>query len=158
MFRIGHALLLPKGRFSSPRTGRGESAEQPCNIVDSWPQTRPFHARGQDQCGARTQIVRVREQSTSVFSPRMRPRQQTVHIRDLATASTVRKQESAVDINCPQSVRRLELSTLMNLPQTGIGHAFQQATNRPCHRTAISILPPTSFPVHIQIIPAYVLI
>ena len=158
MFKTGHALLLSSLRFLSPRNGRDDGAKQPRNEMDLWPQTRPFHARGQSQFRAWTQIIRVREQSTSVFRPRQQAWQQTVHIREASTAFTGRKRELAVAINCPQSVRRLELSTPMKLPQTGIGRAFQQATNRPRHRIAVSILPPTSFPVHIQIIPAYVLI
>jgi hypothetical protein len=158
MFKKGQALLLPGGRFLSPRNGRGEGAEQPRNIGDSWPQTRPFRERGQSQCRARTQIIRVREQSISAFRPRQQAWQQTVRIHGFATAFTVRKKELAVAISCPQSVRRLETSTPMNLPQTGIGRAFQQATNRPQHHIAISVFPPTSFPVHIQIIPTYVLI
>lgn len=158
MFKTGQALLLSSLRFLSPRTGRGESAEQPLNIGDSWSQTRPFRERGQSQCRARIQIIRVREQSTSAFRPRQRAWQQTVRIHGFATAFTGHKRELAVALQCPQSVRRQELSTPMNLPQTGIGRAFQQATNRPRHRITVSILPPTSFPVHIQIIPTYVLI
>ena len=158
MFRTGHALLLPGGRFSSPRSGRGASAEQPRNIGNSWPQTRPFRKRGQSQCRAWTQIIRVREQSTSAFRSRQQAWQQIVHIRELSTAFTGRNRGLAAYIQCPQSVRRHELSTPVSLPQTGIGRAFQQATSRPRHRIAVSALPPTSFPVHIQIIPAYVLI
>ena len=158
MFRTGHALLLPGGRFSSPRTSRGESAERPRDISNSWPQTLQFHEHGQGQCRTWTRIIRVHGQSTSVFCPQPRVRQQTVHIRALSTAFTGRKRELAVDINCPQSVRRHELSTPMSLPQTGIGLVFQQATNRPRHRIAVSTLSPTGFRVHIQIIPTYVLV
>ena len=158
MFKTGQALLLSSLRFLSPRIGRSESARQPRNIGGSWPQTRQFHEHGQSQCRTWTPIIRVLEQSTSEFCPHPRIRQQAVHIRELSTGFTGRKRELAADINCPQPVHRRELSTPMNLPQTGIGRAFQQATNRPRHRIAVSILPPTSFPVHIQIIPNYVLI
>ena len=158
MFRTGHALLLPGGRFLHPRISRGESAEQPRIIGNSWPQTWLFDEHGQAKCRTWTQIIRVREQSTSAFRSRQQAWQQIVHIRELSTAFTGRNRGLAADIQCPQSVRRHELSTPVSLPQTGIGLVFQQATNRPRHRIAVSILPPTSFPVHIQIIPAYVLI
>ena len=158
VFKTRHALPLPFGTFSRPRIGRVVRAERARNISGSWPQTRPIRERGQSQCRAWTQIIRVREQSTSVFCPHPRVRQQTVHIHELSTAFTGRNHELAADIQCPRSVRRHEWSTPMSLPQTGIGRAFEQATNRPRHRIPVSILPPTSFPVHIQIIPTYVLI
>ena len=158
VFKARHALPLPFGTFSRPRVGRVVGAEQPRNIGNSWPQTRLFHEHGQAQCRTWTRIIRVREQSTSVFCPHPRVRQQTVHIHELSTAFTGRSHELAADMQCPRSVRRHELSTPINLPRTGVGRAFQQATNRPRHRITVSILPPTSFPVHIQIIPAYVLI
>jgi len=158
MFKTGHALLLPGGRFSSPRTSRGECAERPRDISNSWPQTRQFHEHGQGQCRTWTRIIRVHGQSTSVFCPQPRVRKQPVHIREFSTAFTGRNRGLAADKQCPQSVHRPGLSAPANLPQTGTGCVFQQATNRPRHRIAVSILPPTSFPVHIQIIPAYVLI
>ena len=158
MFKTGQALLLPGGRFLSPRSVRGESAEQPRNIGISWPQTRQFHERGQVQCRTWTRIIRVHEQSTSVFCPHPRIRQQTVRIRELATAFTGRNRETAADIQCPQSVRRRGLSTPANLPQTGIGRAFEQATKCSRCRIAVSFMPPTNFPVDIQIIPTYDLI
>jgi len=158
MFRTGHALLLPGGRFLHPRISRGESAEQPRIIGNSWPQTWLFDEHGQAKCRTWTRITHFREQSTSVFCPHLRARQGTGRIRVLSTAFTRHSQELAVALQCPQSVHMLELSTPMNLPQTGIGRAFQQATSRPRHRIAVSALPPTSFPVHIQIIPTYVLI
>ena len=158
MFRTGQALPLPFGTFLRPRIGRVVRAERARNIGGSWPQTRQFHEHGQAQCRTWSRIIRVHEQSTSVFCPHPRIRQQTVHIRELSTTFTGRNRELAVALQCPQSVRRQECSTPMNLPQTGIDRAFQQATNRPRHRIAVSILPPTSFPVHIQIIPTYVLI
>ena len=158
MFRTGHALLLPGGRFSRPRSGRGASAEQPRNIGNSWPQTRLFHEHGQAKCRTRTRIIRVHEQSISAFCPHPRIRLQTVHIRDFSAAFTRRNRGLAADIQCPQTVRRHELSTPTSLPQPGIGFVFQHATNRSRHRIAVSILPPISFPVHIQISPTYVLI
>jgi len=158
MFRTGQALPLPLGTFLRPRIGRVVLAERAGNIGGSWPQMRQFHEHGQSQCRTWTRIIRVCEQSTSVFCPQPRVRKQTVHIRELSTAFTGCNRELAVALQCPQSVHRLELSTPMNLPQTGIGRAFQQATNRPRHRITVSFLPPTSFPVHIQIIPNYVLI
>ena len=158
MFRTGHALLLPGGRFLSPRSGRGESARQPRNIGDSWSQTRPFHEHEQAQCRTWTRIIRVREQSKYMFCPHPRARQGTGRIRALSTAFTRHSQELAAYIQCPQTVRRHEWSTPISLPQTNIGLVFQQATNRPRHRISVSIFPPTSFPVHIHSIPIYVLL
>ena len=158
MFRTGHALLLPGGRFLRPRTGRGENAEQSRNISDSWTQTRLFHKHGQIQCRTWTRIIRVREQSTSVFHPRPQMRQLTVRIHEPATDFTVRKQELAANKICPQSVHRPGLSTPANLPQIDIGRIPQQAVKCPCHRISVAFSLPTSFPVQIQIIPTYVLI
>ena len=158
MFNTRHALPLRSRRILSPRTGRGESAGQPRNIGNSWPHTRLFHERGQTQCRTWTRFVRVQEQSKSVFCPHPRIWQQTVRIHELATTFTEHSRETAADIQCPQSVHRRRFSSPANRPRTGTGRALQQATNCPRHRISVSFMSPTSFPVHIQLIPAYVLV
>ena len=156
MFKTGQALLLRQRRILRPRSSRGEGAEQPRNVIDLWPQTRQFHKRGQAQDRAQTQTVRIHEQSVSVFSPRQQARQQTVRIRELATASTVRKQAFARNARYPQTVRSLELSTSATTSLTGIVHEPRQSKNHPRRCIAVSDSPLTSFPVHIRIIPVYV--
>jgi len=126
--------------------------------MDSWPQTRQFREREQTQGRPRTQIVRVREQSTTAFNPRQPARQQTVRIRELATASIIRKQASAQSTCYPQTVRSLALSTSTISPLTNIRREPRQAKNYPRRRITVSMSPSTSFPVHIQIIPTYDLI
>ena len=110
VFKPVQALLLSSLRFLGPRSSRGEYAELPSNITDSWPQTRQFHERGQAQYRAQAQIICVREQSTPMLRPRHQARQQTVRIRELTTASTFRKhafagmqviQRQSVPSNCP---------------------------------------------------------
>jgi hypothetical protein len=156
MFKTRHALLLPGGRFLSPRNGRDEGAEQPRNEMDSWPQTRRFREREQARHRTRAKTVHVHEQSATALNPRQRTGQQTVRIRVLASASTVRKQASAQSTRYPQVVRSLELSVPMNSPQTGIALAFHQAANCPRRRIVVVIAPQVSFHIHVQIIPVYV--
>lgn len=157
IFNTRHALLLPGGRFWSPRNGRGEGTEQPHAVMDSWPQTRQFHERGQATSRARTQTIRVREQSVNTFSPRPPARQQTVRSRDLATSFAVRKRELPADTNCPQTVPRLELSISTTSSLTVV-HELRQGEYHPRRSIAVSVSPLTSLPVHIRIIPAYDLI
>jgi hypothetical protein len=123
--------------------------------MDSWPQTRQFHERGQATSEARTQTIRVREQSVNTFSPRPPARQQTVRSRERTMVSTIRKQALAADTNCPQTVRSLELSTSTISPLTGLDREPRLAMNCPNRRIVVSIFQPISFPVHIRIIPAY---
>lgn len=156
VFKPVQALLLSSLRFLRPRSSRGEGAEQPRNVSDSWPQARQFHERGQAQYRARAQTVRVHEQSESVFSPRQQARRQTVRIRELATASMIRKQAFARNARYPQTVRSLELSASTTSSMTGIAQEIRQTENYPRRSIAVSVSPPTGFPVHIQIMPAYV--
>lgn len=156
MFKTGQALLLSSLRFLRPRSSRGEGAEQPRNVSDSWPQARQFRERGQAQYRARTQPVRVHEQCVSVFGPRQQARQQTVRIRELATASTPRKQAFPRNGRYPQTVRRLELSTSATSSLTGIVHEPRQAESHPRRSIVVSVSTLTGFPVHIRIIPVYV--
>jgi len=121
----------------------------------SWPQTRQIREREQARNRPQTRFIRVREQSENAFSPRAQTRQQTVRNRDQATASTVCDQAFARDGRNPQTVRSLALSMSAISPLTNIDRESRQAMNCPSRRIVVSIFPPTSFPVHIRIIPAY---
>ena len=121
----------------------------------SRPQTRQSRELEQARQTAQTRIVRVREQSMSAFSPRTEPRQRTGNGRDHAAALTVREQASVTDLNCPQAGRSLEQSASANSSWTGIVHKRGLTKKYPKGRIAVSILPPTTFPVQIQIIPTY---
>jgi hypothetical protein len=124
----------------------------------SRPQTRQSRERKQARHRTQTRIVRVREQSMSAFSPRTVARQRTVHEHDDATALTVHEQRLATDLNCPPKGRSREQSTAAHLSRTGIVREFGQAKKCPQGGIAIAILPPTIFPVHIRIIPAYAIV
>jgi hypothetical protein len=121
-------------------------------------QTRRFHEPEQAQNGPQSQSIHVRKQSASGFSPRQQARQRTVLIRDRATAFTGREQHLQTDTNYPQTQRTFELTTSAISPPTDIGHEPGPATNGSSRRIVASIFQQTSFPVHIRIISAYVLI
>ena len=53
----------------------------------------------------RTQIVHVREQSATTFSPHKWARPRTAHIYDQARTRTIREQTTATSANYPQPVR-----------------------------------------------------
>ena len=124
----------------------------------SQPRTRQIRELEQAQGRTRTPIVRVREQSANTLSQRAQTRQQTVRIRDRASVSTVCDQASAADANGSQTVRSLLPSTSAISPLTNIDRDSRLAMNCPNHRIVVSNSPPTSFPVHIRIIRAYVFI
>ena len=156
VFSSTQALLLSSLRFLRPRSSRGASAQQARDMNRSRPQTRRFRERRQAQFRARTQTVRVHEQSVSMFGPRQEARRQTVRIRDLAAATTVRKQAFAQGAPYPQRVRGPELSMSATSSLTGMFRELHQAEN--CSRSGIvvSVSPLTSFPVRIRIISVYV--
>jgi hypothetical protein len=60
--------------------------------------------------------------------------------------------------NCPQTVRSLALFTSTISPLANIGRKLRQAKNCPSRRIAVSMSPPTNFPIHIRNIPAHDLI
>jgi hypothetical protein len=124
----------------------------------SRPQARQIHEHEQPRHRAQTRIVRVREQSMSAFSPRTVARQRTVHEHSDATALTVHEHRLAADLNCPPTGRSREQSTSAHLSRTGIARELGQARKCPKGHIAIAISPPTIFPVHIRIIPAYAIV
>ena len=158
MFKTGQALPLRERRTWCPRMSRGKRADYPRNISRSWTWHRPVH--GLDSAGNRTRTgtFRVREQSTTAFSPRQPscPRTSLVHAQ--ATDSIVRERAVATDANCPQTVRSRELSKSPNLSRTQSVRDRGPAKNYPRRYIALSISPPINFPVCIRITPAYVLV
>jgi hypothetical protein len=155
MLKTGHALPLAGARLLRPRSSRGEHAEYPREVSGSWPQTRQIRDRDSSGNRARTQTVRVREQSVSAFSPRKQVRPRTGRVLGKAAASIVREPAAATDSNCPQTVSSRELSTSANWPRAQSVREHGLATNCPSHCIAVAILPPISFPVRIQTSPAH---
>jgi hypothetical protein len=158
IFNTGQALPLRERRLWCPRMSRGGYAAFPRNISRSWMWHRPVH--GLDSAGNRTRTgtFRVREQSVTAFSPRQQSCPRTIHVRAQATASIVHERAAATDVNCPQTVRNREQSTSANWSRTQSVRDRGLAKNYPHRCIAVSILPSISFPVHVRIIPAHVLI
>ena len=158
MFKTGHALPLRKRRTWCPRISRGGHAEYPRKINRSW--TWHWAVHGFDSAGDRTRTgtFRVREQSAFAFGPRQQSWPRTIHVHAQATDSIVRHQATVADENCPQTVRSREQSTSPNWPRTRFVRDRGPAKNRLHRCIAVSILPSVNFPVHVRIIPAYVLI
>ena len=158
MFKTGHALPLASARLLRPRSNRGEHAEYPHELSGSWPLARQIRDHDSAEDMTRAQTVRVREQSVSAFSPRKQAQTQTVRVPGKAAASIVRAPAAVTDLNCPQTVRSRELSTSANLQRPRAVHEMRLAKNYPRYCIAVAILPQISFPVRIQINPAYVLV
>jgi len=158
MFKTGHALPLRERRTWCPRMSRGGHAEFPRNTSRSWTWHRLVHGLDSAGNGTRTGAFRVREQSVSAFSPRQQSCPRTIHVHAQATASIVRERAAATDVNCPQTVRSLELSTSAHSSWARILREPDLATNCPGRRILVSIWSPAHFPVRIRINPSYVLI
>ena len=155
MFKTGHALLLPGGRFLKPRIGRKTDADQPRHVVYSWPQTRHFHKREQTQDGSRTETSRVREKSAAAFCPCQQSRSQTVRIHRQATASIIRKIAPATRVNCPQTIRSRESSAPANWHDSQFVRKRGLTKNNPRHHLVVSAWASARFLVLIQIIPRH---
>jgi hypothetical protein len=158
LFGRVEALPLRERRTWCPRMGRGGHAEFPRNINRSWTWHWPVH--GLDSAGNRTRTgtFHVREQSATAFSPRQESCPRTIHVHAPATASIVRERAAATVVNCPQTVRSRELSTSANSSWTQSVRDRGLVNIYPCRRIAVSISPPIHFPIHLRLIPAYVLI
>ena len=155
MFKIGHALPLPRGRFSWPRIGRAIGAQRHRNRHFSWPQTRPGHGHDPAEHRPWTQTVHVHEPSAAADCPRPQPRPQTVRVHGLATDLFVHEQATATVMDCPQTVRSREFSTLANCPRTRFVRSRRPAMNYARHDIAVSAWASENFPVQIQMIPFY---
>ena len=159
MFNTGHALPLPGGRSSCPRRSRGGDAACPRENNDSCPRTRNVHVPDPATDRSRTRTVHVREQSVTSFSPRPQtcprtsPRPRTGNgldsprVRHWQRTRTVRGQSADSDCPRPRSGHDRDLSANLRLSRT----VRIAASSCPFSR-------PINFPVHIRIIPAYVLI
>ena len=154
MFKTGHALPLVDTRFLRPRSSRGESADCPREVCGSWPRTRQIRDLDSGGDRPRTGTFRVHELSVSAFSPRPQPRPRSIHVQALATPSIVRGQATAVDAECPQTVRSREQSTSAgwSRPQFVREHGPAKSCPRRC--IAVSTLPPIHFLIHVRIIPS----
>lgn len=144
-FMTGQALLLSSLRILRPRNVRSEGAEQPRNVIDSWPQTRQFHEHG-----------RVHEQSASMFSSRQQAHQRIVRVRDHGKAPTSPKQVLARNGHCSRTRSDLEHSITADSASSGIVPELRQVENAPRRSIAVSISSLTCFPVHVHTIPYYV--
>lgn len=154
-FGTVQALLLSSLRFLRPRSSRGEGAEQPRNDIDSWPQTRQFREPGQALFRARTQSVRIHEQSVSAFSPRNQARPGTGTVRGNATVATVRELATATATNYPQSVRSSERFASANWLGTQSVRERGPAKNYPRCCIAVSFLPRVGFSICLQSLSTY---
>ena len=155
MFKTGHALLLPGGRFSRPRIGRETDADQPRYVMRSWPQTRHFRKREQAQDNPLAETGNVRKQSAPAFCPCQQSRSQTVRIHGQATDSIVHEITAAACMNCPQTIHGRETSAPVNWPGPQPIRKRGLAKNNPCHRIALSAWTSACFPVLIQLIPPH---
>ena len=116
MFKTGHALLLPSGRFLSPRSGRGLDAECPRHSPASGPCPCPVRDRVQSENSPHPRRDRVRVRSVTVFSPRPQPRPQSVPVRDRVRAANVRSQPVSANYPCPRPVRSRAQSMTVSSP------------------------------------------
>jgi len=155
MFKTGHALLLPRGRFLSPRQGRETGAEQPRTVTGAWPQSRHIHENELAQDRTQPRFGHVREQSVTALKPRQQSCSQTVRARTQATASIVCEQAAAADVNCPQTFRSREQSTFANWSRTQFVREREPAKSDSRRCIAVSAWASANFPVFIQIISPY---
>ena len=95
MFKTGHALLLPGGRFLSPRSGRGLDAECPRHRPACWPWPCPVRDRVQSETSPHPCHARGRVQSGTVSWPCPQPRPQSVPVRVPVRAEAVRDQSTS---------------------------------------------------------------
>jgi hypothetical protein len=151
----GQALPLVFTRFLCPRSSRGEPAERTRDMNRSRPQPRKFRERELIQNRPQSRLIHVREQSMSAFNPPPQSRPQTVRIPECIVSSTGRDQALAMDTDCPQPVRSLELSAAANSSRTRTFRKRGLEKNCPSRSILVSIWLPTSFPVRIRIIPSY---
>jgi hypothetical protein len=155
MFNTGHALLLPGGRFLSPRHGRETGAEQPRTIKVAWPHTRHIHESELVQDRTQPRFGQVHKQSVTALRPRPQSRSQTVRVLAQATVSIVRELAAAADVNCPQAVLNREQSTVVNWSRTKFVRERGQAKSGSPRSIAVSAWASANFPVFIQIISPY---
>jgi hypothetical protein len=134
MFKTGHALLLPGGRFLSPRSGRGLDAECPRNSP-----AHPLHDHG-------------RVQSVTVSWPCPQPRPQSVPVRVPVRAEAVRDQSTSANYPCPRPVRSRAQSMTVSSPCSWTVRDRVESVKCPGHGCIASALRT----IHLHILSAYV--
>ena len=157
-FNTGQALPLVATRILRPRTSRGESAEQPRNIIGSRPRQQPVREPDLAKHRAHPRVVHVREQSAIAFFPRPQTRQGTDLRHGQASVSAIRDQAVVAARPQPPSVHDLGRSTSSTAPLTRTFQGSQLAMAFPRQRIRVAVPPPAQFPVHIHFIPAYGLV
>jgi len=150
MFKIGHALLLPGGRFSRPRNDREKVAEKLRHVMGSWPQTRHFRKRGLAQSRPLTESGSVHDQSESTACPSQRSRLQTIRVPGQATAPIVHELPMAGGADCPQTVRSCESHATTNRPRTQFFRECEPAKNDSRPFNSMSASWSVSFPSFVQ--------
>jgi hypothetical protein len=116
IFKTGHALLLPRGRFLSPRSGRGLAAECPRHRPANWPRPCPVRDGVQSENSPHPRPDRVRVQSVTISWPCPHPRPQPVHVRVGVRAANVRTKPVSVNSPCPRPVRSRAQSMTVSSP------------------------------------------
>ena len=152
MFKTGQALLLPGGRFSSPRNGRGTGAKQARTVKGSWPQTRQIHENEPVQDRTQPRVGHVRAQFVTEFNPHHQSHPRTIRVHAQASALIGREKAMAADGNRPHTIRSLKQSSSANWSQTQFVRDRGQAKSDPRRCIAVSAWASASFPVFIQII------
>jgi hypothetical protein len=116
IFKTGHALLLPRGRFLSPRSDRGLDAGCPRHSPASRPWPCPVRNRVQSENSPHPRHDRGRVQSVTISWPCPHPRPQLVHIRGRVRTANVRTQPVSVNSPCPRPVRSRAQSMTVSSP------------------------------------------
>ena len=152
MFKTGHALLLPGGRFLSPRSGRGLDAECPRHSPASRPWPCPVRDRVQSETSPHPCHARGRVQSVTVSWPCPHPRPQSVHVRDRVRAANVRVQPVSVNNPHPRPVRSGAQSMTVSSPCSWTVRDRAESVKCPGHGCIASALRT----IHLHILSAYV--
>ena len=155
MFRTGHALLLPGGRFLSPRHGCEVGAKQSRKVTGLWPQTRHSQDNKLVQDRAQPRVSHVREQSETACNPRHRSYPRTIRVLAQASASIGREEAMAAVGNRPQTIRSFKQSSPANWPRTQFVRDRGPAKTDPRRRIAVSSWAFANFPVFFQTISPY---
>jgi hypothetical protein len=152
IFKTGHALLLPRGRFLSPRSGRGLVAECPRHSPANRPWPCPVRHRGQSENSPHPRHDRVRVQSVTISWPSPHPRPQLVHIRGRVRAANVRTRPVSVNSPCPRPARSLAQSTTVSSPCSWPVSDRAESATYPGHGCIASALRT----IHLQALSAHV--
>ncbi len=131
IFNTRYALLLSWLRFLRPRNNRGMGAEDPRNLIDFWPQTRPILGHKPPTIQTRTRLFHVRGQSTVTISPRTRAWPRPLHGRSPSLGF-------ATGENYPLTGHETDLSASIFPPQAENVHELRQSDKCPAGDFGIS--------------------